>query len=100
MFWAFIKKCRFPDGKRDFYAHVVLEDGLEKARRKVESSFAARNVWGEELKKKFPNAVLEGIIDFGNSEESQKLYDKACQKASELSKKPENQEKANISAFD
>ena len=92
MFWAFIKKCRFPDGGVDFYAHVILADGLRDAREKVQSSFAERNVCGfvpvSGGNSGVPLAVLEEIIEFGSSQsESSELYEKACKKAIALSEK-------------
>lgn len=91
MFWAFIKKCRFPDGRLDFYAHVVIANGIGEAKRKVEDSFRERNVWGTKLKSRFPNAILEELIEYGSSEESQNLYEKACKRVFNLSEKAKGQ---------
>jgi hypothetical protein len=87
MFYGFIKKCRFPDGRRDFYAHVVLADGVKDAKEKVQQSFAERNVWGLDRKKGIPLAVLEEIIEFSPSDSGSELYDKLCRKAFNLSQK-------------
>ena len=77
--WAFVKKCRFPDGRREFYAHVLIANGAKEAKRKIQASFAENNVWGKHLKDQFPNAVLEELIDAGSSSTGGgDLYDATC----------------------
>jgi len=86
MYWAFIKKCRFPDGKVEYYAHMVFADTESQAQKRVGETFSLRNVCGE-ITKQSRLAVLEEILKLGSSESPSDLYEKACKKALALTQK-------------
>lgn len=94
MFFSFIKKCRFKDGRCDFYAHVVLADDIEDAKDKIRNSFKERNVGIGNA------AILEEIINFDSSNYAEILYDKACKKSLALSERKENQKKSIRNSFE
>jgi hypothetical protein len=86
MYWAFVKKCRFPDGKVDYYAHMVLADTETQAQKHLRETFSLRNVCGE-ITKQSRLAVLEEILTLGSSDSPSDLYEKACKKAQALTQK-------------
>jgi len=88
MYWAFVKKCRFPDGKVEYYAHMVFTDTETQAQKRVEETFKLRNVCGK-ITKQSRLAVLEEILKIGSSDSPSDLYEKSCKKALALTQKRE-----------
>jgi hypothetical protein len=70
MYHAFVRKCKVRGGV-DFFAHMVDNDSLPVARKRVEADTSSGEV--------------EEVIEIGSSMDSDVLYEKACKKANKLS---------------